>query len=218
MKKLLLVLPLMFLLVGTVAQAADPVPLPTNPPHTQPPFVYHYDPLVPVIDWVIAAGVGPAGAVGGPFADALAAPPAPWHWETEWLNPGAAPLVLNIIWRAPGMAPLAGILTVPPLSSAVVEIVFGEIPEVGGWRYTMTPGAGNPLFHHDASVCEADLDNPGLPPELDVRPVEEIELLDHVETVLASDIPTVSTWGLIILVLLLLTAATFIIRRRRVEA
>jgi hypothetical protein len=223
MRKLLLALPLVLLLAGvSLVQAADPVVLPTLPAHPAPPFVYHLDPVLPVVDWAIAPAVGPAGRVVVPFADALASPAEPWHWETEWVNNGAAPIVMPIIFRGPGAGfPVAGVLTVAPATSVVIEFVFNEAPEVGAWKYGMIPMVGNPAFDHDASVCEKDDHGPPpLPPELVLDDLAVIEAMDHTEVIIGPEnIPTLSTWGLMILLLLLVTAGVFtVVRRRRVEA
>ena len=217
MKKLLLLLPMLLLFVGTMVQAADPLPLPTNPPHTIPPFVYHLDP--PAADFSIPANTGPAVAVSQIFTDGVLQPPYPWHWETEWRNTNAFPIILPLIFRAPGVV-VAGILTLPPGTTAVIEIVFNEVPETGTWKYSMRPMIFNPAFDHDVGVCEDPPPGPipDYPPEFEERPLEEIEASDHIEVGLGVLTPTVSTWGMIALALLLLAAATLIIRRRRVEA
>ena len=212
------------LLACVAAQAQDPIPLPTVPPHAKPPFVYHLDPPFlpfgsPAPDWTIAAGVGPAGKIVLGFTDALHDKAKPWHWETEWRNPGGAQIVLPIIFRGPDKTtfPKAGKLTIPGLGFAIKEFIFHEAPEVGGWVYSMTPMVGNPLFEHDASVCEGQQHEVVEPPEWQAYPVLAIDTIDHIEVVFTHPVPAHTPWGLIVLVGLVIISGLWLWSKRRVK-
>jgi len=216
MKKLLLLLPVMLVFVGTAVRAQDPTPLPTVPPHSQPPFVYHLDP--PGADFYFPANAWPMSFQWN-FTDALNSPPNPWHWETEWRNPNPTADTLLVYYNLAGFTQ-AGQLILPPGGSAVIEWIVFEVPEVGAWTYgTWPPQTGkNRPTYFDVSICEGATHPTSLPPEWTDLPTDTVLAHPHYTVTVTAPIPSLSTWGIIVLVLLLLTSAALIIRRRRSEA
>lgn len=174
--------------------------------------VVHFDPN--------AAGVffaRPAAPLALGFADALIAPLEPWHWETEFRNPGGAAIVLPIILSCPVGPPVAGFLGLGAGVAVTFDIHCADVPEIGAWVWSLVD-AGVPVYDLDVSVTEEDPGVPEqIPPELTPEDPNVIEALDHVALtyVPGNPVPALSNWGVGATVALLVMASHFARRRMR---
>lgn len=198
------------------------VALPTDGPHTVPPWVWHHDlnPPAGPNDTPLGAG-GTTGAI--PFADRMIG--FPWHMEFEIAGGPAGNLagVLAVTvpgggWAFPYPALLAGekftVAFPGPPTHAFNEIVWAEVPERGAWTITYTNLTAAAL-EVDGGISETkDLDGNVPPTEFDFG--EEgpppCDVLIELEL---TPIPAVSEWGMIVMVLLALTAGTVVFARWR---